>query len=420
MKRDYDVLIAGGGMVGNTLACALGGTGLRVAVIEPQWPEPKHEPGTFDQRVSALTVASQTVFEHLDVWQAMRAYAAPVEAMRVWENDAVLTYDSADIGEPCLAWIVENRVIVTALAARRQSFSNVTLLCPEQLADVEMRENDVAVTLASGRRLTARLLVGADGAQSQVRQALGIGWRRHDLGQTAIVATVKTGRPHANTAFQHFLSTGPLAFLPLAEPNTMSIVWSADTTAAPVHPAPAARAHSRASRAAELMQLDDAGFNAELQTAFGDSLGRVQLAGARAALPLALGFAQQYSAHRAALIGDAAHTVHPLAGQGVNLGILDAVTLAEVLTDAAGARRDIGAHALLRRYERARKGADVGMQLVTGGFRYLFGSELAPPRALRAAGLRVTEDCPPLKHFFMRRASGLSGELPRLARRVLR
>jgi len=403
VKRDFDVLIAGGGMVGNTLACALGGSGLKVGVIEPQLPEPDLAPGEFDLRVSALTIASQTVFEQLGAWESIHARAAAVEAMRVWEGDAVLSYDSADIGEPCLAWIVENRAIVAALAARLRSFDNIVQLCPEQLSDVEMREHDVAVTLASGRRLTARLLVGADGAQSKVRQALGIEWRRHDLGQAAIVAVVKTERPHANTAFQHFLPTGPLAFLPLSEPHTVSIVWSANT-----------------ARAAELMKLDDAAFNAELQAAFGDSLGRVQLAGARAALPLALGFAQQYSAHRAALIGDAAHTVHPLAGQGVNLGILDAVTLADVLTEAARARRDIGAHALLRRYERARKGADVGMQLVTGGFRYLFGSELAPLRALRAAGLRVTEGCPPLKHFFMRRASGLSGELPRLAQRVLR
>lgn len=403
MRREYDVLIAGGGMVGNTLACALGGSGLRVAVIEPQVPEPERAPGTFDQRVSALTIASQTVFEQLGVWQAMQRRAAPVEAMRVWEDDAVLTYDSADIGEPCLAWIVENRAIVAALAARLQSADNITLLCPEQLVEVEMHDSHVAVALAGGRRLTARLLVGADGAQSKVRQALGIEWRRHDLGQAAMVAAVKTESPHAQTAYQKFLPTGPLAFLPLAEPHTVSIVWSADT-----------------ARADELMKLDDTGFNVELQEAFGNALGRVQLAGARAALPLALGFAAQYSTHRAALVGDAAHTVHPLAGQGVNLGILDAVTLAEVLTDAAGAGRDIGTHALLRRYERARKGADVGMQLVTGGFRYLFGSSFAPLRGLRVAGLRFTENFPPLKRFFMRRAGGLSGELPTVARRILR
>ena len=168
------------------------------------------------------------------------------------------------------------------------------------------------------------------------------------------------------------------------------------------------------------MNLDDAAFNAELQVAFGDQLGGVRLASARAAIPLALGFAHDYSAHRVALIGDAAHTVHPLAGQGVNLGILDAATLAEILLAAVGQKRDIGAHALLRRYERARKGADVGMQAVTGGFRYLFGSRLPGAHTLRDVGLRLVERLPPLKDYFMRRASGLAGELPRLAQRVRR
>jgi 2-octaprenylphenol hydroxylase len=214
---------------------------------------------------------------------------------------------------------------------------------------------------------------------------------------------VNTQRPHACIAWQHFLATGPLAFLPLADPQQVSIVWSADT-----------------ARAAELMHLGDAAFNVELQAAFGDHLGSVQLAGARAAIPLALGFARDYTAHRIALIGDAAHTVHPLAGQGVNLGILDAATLAEILLAAAGQKRDLGAHALLRRYERARKGADVSMQAVTGSFRYLFGSRLPGARTLRDAGLRLVERLPPLKDYFMRRASGLEGELPRLAQRVLR
>ena len=403
MNTDYDILIAGGGMVGNTLACALGESGLKVGVIEPQATEAERAPGTFDLRVSALTLASQTVFEKLGVWPAVRARAAAVEAMRVWEGASVLHYDSAEIGEPSLAWIVENRTLVAALTARLRSFSNVTWLCPEQLAEVEFSEERVTATLVSGRRLSARLLVGADGAQSKVRAAVEIGWQQHDLGQSAIVAVVRTEKPHGNTACQHFLPTGPLAFLPLNEPHTVSIVWSADQ-----------------ARATALMQLDDAAFNAELQGAFGDALGRVALASPRAALPLALGFAAHYCAHRVALIGDAAHTVHPLAGQGVNLGILDAVTLAEVLTGAARMQRDVGARSLLRRYERARKGEDVGMQLVTGGFRYLFGSEHASLRALRTAGLSITERVPLLKHFFMRRASGLSGELPKLAQRVLR
>jgi 2-octaprenylphenol hydroxylase len=389
-------------MVGGTLACALGGSGLRVGVIEPQTVATTKK--AYGLRVSAITLASQTVFENLGVWAGMRAQRiAPVEAMRIWEDGTELNFDGADIGEPCLAWIIENSVIVTALSERMRQFANIEVLSPARLATAQFGEERVCVRLDDGRELETRLLVGADGADSRVRRAAGIDWRRHDLGQSAIIAVVQTERTHARTAWQHFLVTGPLAFLPLTDPRQVSIVWSADT-----------------ARAAELMNLDNVAFNAELQAAFGDRLGNVQHASERAAIPLALGFARDYTSHRVALIGDAAHTVHPLAGQGVNLGILDAATLAEILLAAAGQKRDLGVQALLRRYERARKGADVSMQAVTGGFRYLFGSRLPGLHALRVAGLRITEQLPPLKDYFMRRASGLEGELPRLAQRVQR
>jgi len=395
MTNDYDILIAGGGMVGGTLACALGGSGLKVGVIEPQAAAVEKGYGL---RVSAITLASQTVFENVGAWAEMSA--APVEAMRIWEGSSILNFDSADIGEPCLAWIVENSAIVAALAGRMRQFPDIEVLSPARLATAQFGDDRVNIRLEGGRELQTKLLVGADGADSRVRREADIDWTRHDLGQSAIVAVVQTERPHAHTAWQHFLATGPLAFLPLADPQQVSIVWSADT-----------------ARSVELMNLDNAAFNTELQAAFGDHLGNVQLASERAAFPLALGFARHYCTHRVALIGDAAHTVHPLAGQGVNLGILDAATLAETLLVAAGQKRDLGAHAQLRRYERARKGADVSMQAVTGGFRYLFGSHLPGLRALRDAGLRLTEQLPPLKDYLMRHASGLAGELPRLAQR---
>lgn len=402
MKTDFDILIAGGGMVGATLACALGGGRLRVGVIEPQAvPAPAPEYGL---RVSAISPASQAVFANLGAWEAMQARrVAPVERMHIWEQGGALDFDSAEIGAPCLAWIVENSVIVAALAARLQQFANVELLCPARLAAVDVDEQLVSVRLDDGRALRARLLVGADGASSRVRQAAAIDWRVHDLTQSAIVAVVQTERGHDGCAYQNFLPTGPLAFLPLPDPERVSIVWSADR-----------------ARAEALMALADDAFDTELQAAFGERLGSVRLASRRAAIPLALGFAHDYCAHRIALIGDAAHTVHPLAGQGVNLGILDAATLAETLLAAAHAQRDVGAHAVLRRYERARKGADIGMQLVTGAFRYLFASDWPGVRMLRQSGLALTDRLPPLKHFFMRQASGLAGELPPLARRVLR
>ena len=402
MNNQYDVLIAGGGMVGSTLACALGGSSLKVGVIEPQGVPPSKD--ETDLRVSAITLAAQAVFENIGAWAGMRARrVSPIEAMRVWEGTTQLNFNSADIGEACLAWIIENRFIVAALAERLQQFTNITQLVPAQVSTLHVEEEKVVVRLADGRALSARLLVGADGADSCVRREAGIGWTHHDLAQSAIVATLHTEVPHAATARQHFLASGPLAFLPLAEPRSVSIVWSADS-----------------ARAGELMALDDAAFNAELQAAFGDHLGTLRLASRRVAIPLALGFARHYSAHRIALIGDAAHTVHPLAGQGVNLGILDAAALAETLLAASGAARDIGLHPRLRRYERARKGADLEMQALTGGLRYLFGSSLPGTHTLRDAGLRLTERLPALKNYFMRRASGLAGELPRLAQRERR
>jgi 2-octaprenylphenol hydroxylase len=402
VSTDYDVVIAGGGMVGGTLACALGDASLNVAVIEPQ--AVKSPPPGYDTRVSAITLASQTVFENIGVWPGIRARRlAPVEAMRVWEDGNVLNFDGAEIGEACLAWIIENSVITAALAERLAQLRNVQVLAGARLAAAQIGEEQVTVRLENGHTLSAALLVGADGADSRVRREAAISWTRHDLGQAAIVATVRTERPHARKAYQHFLATGPLAFLPLDEPHHVSIVWSADTP-----------------RATELINLADDPFNAELQAAFGDLLGSVQLASPRVAIPLALGFARRYTMPRIALIGDAAHTVHPLAGQGANLGILDAATLAEILAAATRQKRDPGAHALLRRYERARKNANLGMQLTTGAFRYLFGTQLPGAHFFRGAGLRLTEHVPLLKDFFMRHASGLEGERPSLARRVLK
>jgi 2-octaprenylphenol hydroxylase len=397
-NHKFDVLIVGAGMVGAAFACALGDSRLKVAVLDSRAPAPPTE--EYDLRVSAITLASRALFGNLGVWEAMRRRrVSPVEAMQIWESDSELRFDAADIGEPCLAYIIENSVIQQALIERLHAFTNVQCLWSMEIESIAADEDGARVRLRDGRCFEARLLIGADGAQSAVRRAAGIEVSQWDVEQQGIVATVRAEGAHAHTAYQHFLPGGPLAFLPLAEPHTCSIVWSADT-----------------ARAEALMALDDAAFSAELRAVFGDRLGRVVLASRRQAFPLVLAHARAYIAARVALIGDAAHTVHPLAGQGVNLGLMDAAVLAELVREAAVADRDIGAYRLLRRYERARKAENLGMVALTGGFKYLFGMTSPLVRSLRRAGLGVADAAGPLKRALIRRASGLEGDLPGLAR----
>jgi 2-octaprenylphenol hydroxylase len=404
MKSSYDIVIVGGGMVGAALACALGNSALKVVVLDRTPAVSPPEKG-YDQRVSALTLASRALFENLGAWEGMaRRRVSPVREMQVSSGtgSGSIHFNAAEIGEPALAYIVENSVIQTALIERLHQFTNVHHLCPVEIVDITLADNGAVVTLKDGRSLQAKLLVGADGADSEVRRAVGIETQSLNLHQKGIVATVTTEKPHEATARQVFLATGPLAFLPLDETHTCSIVWSADT-----------------ARADQLMALDDTAFVAELQQAFGDSLGKIQTIGLRAGFPLALSHANAYTAPHLALVGDAAHTVHPLAGQGVNLGFLDAATLAEVLLNAVAKQKDIGVHAVLRRYERWRKGDNLAMVSITGGFKYLFGNDLPVVSQLRNLGLDLTNAATPIKNFIMRRASGLEGDLPKLARRAL-
>jgi 2-octaprenylphenol hydroxylase len=396
----YDVVIVGGGMVGAALACAFGGSALKVAVIERQTFS-EIASGEYDLRVSALTLATRAMLEALGAWHGIerRRYAA-VTAMQVWDagGRGEVRFDAAEIGEPYLAFIVENNVIVAALHERVQAHTNVHWVSGA-IADVKLGD-DAQLALADGRELRARLVVAADGAASAVRERLNIPVRALDLRQQGIVATVRTARAHDDTAWQRFLPTGPLAFLPLPDPHTSSIVWSADQV-----------------RAEQLAALDDGAFVAALTDAFGDRLGAIESVGARAVFPLALAHAERYVTERVALIGDAAHTVHPLAGQGVNLGFLDAAALAEVVLAAVQERRDIGSRHVLRRYERWRKGDNLAMIAVTGGFKLLFGNAWPLLTGLRNAGLSATDRIAPLKGAIMRRACGLTGDLPELARR---
>lgn len=398
---EQDIVIIGGGMVGAALACAAAQRGLRIAVIDGQPPQrtwPEDQP---DLRVSALSRASQRILERLGAWpRIVELGVSPYREMVVWDalGKAEIRFDSADLGQPDLGHIVENRVTRLALWEQLEAADNVTLHSP---ASVQMLAIDAAagtVRLDDSQVLRAKLVVGADGRESLVRETLGISVDAHEYDQQAIVANVEVGYWHRETAWQRFLPTGPLAFLPLAD-GRCSIVWSAEQR-----------------RASELLNLDDAAFLAELEEAFQQRLGPILSSGPRAAFPLRRQHAQEYVRPRAALIGDAAHTVHPLAGQGVNLGFLDAAALIDALDHALARKRDIGSLSTLRRYERARRGDNAAMLTAMDLFKRIFSNRVPPLVAGRNLGLVAANRIPPLKHLFMRQALGLSADLPTLAR----
>lgn len=401
MHHDTDMIIVGAGMVGATLACALGQQGFRVTLIEAVKPDFNWPAESVDQRVSAITGASQKIFQRLGVWQTMSEQrVSPYQEMYVWDatGSGSIHFDSADLGLPYLGHIVENRVILFALHQQLAMLETVQLMTPATISAVAFSDDKVCVSLDNGKKLTAALVVAADGSRSKLRELAGIettGWAYQQQG---VVAHIITSKTHQNTAWQRFMPDGPLAFLPLSD-GSSSIVWS--TT--PAH-------------ADELLAMDDSAFLDALQQSFGDALGRMLACGPRAAFPLHLQHAKKYTLPRLALLGDAAHTVHPLAGQGVNLGLADAASLAEVLVDARQQARDIGAHAVLRRYERWRKGENLAMMATMDGFKRLFGSTQPAVARLRNWGLGLTDRVGPVKNLIMKQAMGLEGDLSRLAK----
>ena len=401
-KADYDLIIAGGGMVGSTLACALSDADFKIALLESA-PLERIRPGEeTDLRVSAVNRASQRIFAALGAWSDMTAWrVSPFRDMRVWDAGGFgqIHFDSATLGEPLLGWIIENRVIQYALLERARQLPAVDLLCPAALETAWSEDaGHWRVRLTDRREFTTRLLVGADGAQSKVRELAEIDTRGWSYHQKALVANVRTAEPHQETAWQRFLPTGPLAFLPLHD-GRCSIVWS-----------------TTPEQADQLLALDEYNFAQALTEAFERRLGEIVQVGPRGAFPLRLQHARAYVKPGLALIGDAAHVVHPLAGQGVNLGLLDAATLAEVLLDGLAAGHEVGALRVLRCYERWRKSDNLPMLGIMDGFKRLFGNSLPPVRLLRNLGLNLTDAAGPLKNAMARRAMGLEGDLPKLAR----
>lgn len=401
--RDYAVIIVGGGMVGVTLACALAQQlppAQAIALIEER-PLPAFDLHSPVRRVSAITMASQRILMQAGIWQRLLR-VSPFARIRVWDATGTgeIGFDSRATGYTQLGFIVENAAIQVAgwqqLAQLAAQSAKIDTYCPVQVQQLSFADA-AYVTLATGEVLRAALVIGADGADSRVRQWAGMvcyGW---SYGQQAIVATVKTEYPHQATAWQRFAETGPLAFLPLAD-GDCSIVWSLPSAQAPT-----------------LMALAEADFAEALAQAFEQRLGRILAVQARAVFPLRLQQAYSYVQERLALVGDACHIVHPLAGQGVNLGLLDAATLAQIIVQTAQEGRDIGRFAYLKRYERWRRGENTKMLGLMEGFHRLFGSQQSLIRLARNWGLSQTNAQPFLKQWLMMQAMGLSGDLPDLA-----
>ncbi|QSB20060.1 2-octaprenyl-3-methyl-6-methoxy-1,4-benzoquinol hydroxylase [Pseudomonas sp. 15A4] len=405
METRADLLIVGAGMVGSALALALRDSGLNILVVDggPLTVKPFVADAPFEARVSALSIASQRILERLGVWDGIVARrVSPYSDMHVWDGSGTgkVHFSASSVHAEVLGHIVENRVVQDALVERLHD-SDIGLLADARLEQMRHSGDDWLLTLSDGRTLRAPLVVAADGANSTVRRMTGTATREWDYLHHAIVTSVRTADSHRKTAWQRFTDDGPLAFLPLDREGEhwCSIVWS-------VTPEQSER----------LMKLDDERFCRELESAFEGCLGQVISADSRVCVPLRQRHAKRYVAPGLALIGDAAHTIHPLAGQGVNLGFLDAAVLAEVLRDAVGRGERLADERVLSRYERRRMPHNLALMAAMEGFERLFQADALPVRLLRNAGLKMVDHSAEAKALFVRQALGLTGDLPELAK----
>jgi len=408
MMRDADILIVGGGLNGPLLSLALARAGLSSVVVDALGAEPRAR-ADFDGRAYALALASVRMLGALGLWEGLADRAQPIlkvvaadgrpgEAPSAW----MLALDHAEIEEGPLGQMLEDRHLRRTLLQAMAGTGGVTHLPGAEVVTQAVAPGGVELGLADGRRLRGRVLVGCDGRASGTARRAGIrriGW---SYGQTALVCALEHARPHGGVARQLFLPAGPLAVLPLPEGRS-SIVW---TEAAAV--------------AEGIARLDDAGYLAALRLrlgpGLGEALGEMRLAGGRWAYPLGLSLAQEFVAERVALVGDAAHGIHPIAGQGLNLGLRDIAALAEVLAEAARRGEDIAAAPVLARYQQWRRFDTVAMALATDGFNRLFSNDNALVRGVRDLGMAAAGAVPGLRRFFIREAAGLTGEVPRLLR----
>jgi 2-octaprenyl-3-methyl-6-methoxy-1,4-benzoquinol hydroxylase len=400
MKENFDVIIVGGGMVGAAVACSLGKSALKVAVIESAPPEPFEPDQPHDLRVSALSIASKNILETVGAWAGVASRRlCPFRRMRVWETAGDTEFCSDDIDYPELGCIVENRVTQLALLERLLDFDNVDLICPATINKINYSIGSPSeVELGDGRILTAKVLVAADGGSSRVRQTVGIGVTSWDYQQHALVIYIETDYGQQDITWQRFVPSGPQAFLPLTG-HFGSIVW-----------------YNSPDEVHRLKSLSNEDLLRELVATFPDCLGKVNAVLGTASFPLKRQHAQSYVKPGVVLVGDAAHMINPLAGQGVNIGLLDAAALGEVLIDASRQGLDVGDITVLRRYEKMRRNENLKMMTVMDVFYRVFSNQSLPVKFLRNLGLGLAERVLPAKNKVMRNAMGLEGNLPKLAR----
>ncbi|MEO0392751.1 MAG: UbiH/UbiF/VisC/COQ6 family ubiquinone biosynthesis hydroxylase [Pseudomonadota bacterium] len=401
-----DVIIVGGGLAGMTLGSLLGTAGVDCICVDRQ-SVPAMTERHYDGRTTAISLASRRVLEAAGVWDIVttHGHAEPILDIKITDDvsPVFLNFDSRDVGDQPFGHIVDNLHMRHHMMARINALTHATYMAPAGVVDYTRDTAGVTVTLDTGQTITAPLLVGADGRRSPTRDWAGIGLDQWQYNQTAIVCNVTHSKPHHNWALEHFMPAGPFAVLPL--PNTddgrhrSSVVWT-----------------KHGDDAAPILALDDNGFNAELQAQFGDYLGEVSLYGNRFSYPLSVIHAKAYIAPRTALVAEAAHAIHPIAGQGLNLGMRDIAALAELVVDAKRLGLDIGSPNLLLTYQRWRRQDNVTLLMVTDGLNRLFSNDVVPVKRLRQLGLAAVERLPPLKKFFMRHAMGSVGSLPRVVR----
>ncbi|MAW81477.1 MAG: 2-octaprenyl-6-methoxyphenyl hydroxylase [Parvularcula sp.] len=409
--QTFDIVIIGGGPAGGLASLAMAARGFSCALVDAADPAAMRA-AAFDGRTSAISYASARVFKRLGLWEAISPEAEPIRDILVTDGRAKsrfsegavsnfsLHFDSRELGEDQpLGWIVENKIIRDALFDAIEATDTITLLAPAMRAATKYNPENAIVDLADGRQLVAKLVIAADGRRSLLRAEAGIKTNDWRYNQTGIVATVAHEKPHHGVAQEFFLPSGPFAILPMTH-NRSSLVWTEDAGAAPAY-----------------MALSDEKFRIEIENRFGPYLGALEPAGPRWSYPLAFTLAQSYAAPRLALIGDAAHAIHPIAGQGYNLGIKDIAALADVLSEGRDVGLDIGAMTVLQNYQRWRRFDSAALALGCDSLVRLFSNDIGPLRLARSLGMSAVGKVKPLRDFFMRQAGADMGALPSLMQR---